>query len=527
MHQTARMDRGQALRRLRIHGQQGGASRALFELPATERLAGDALHDHAGPAGQRGDLVDADHAWMIELRERARFGKTRGTPRIGGGPGLEEEPLDGHLAIELAIVGRKDLAHAAATERLAESITTEFEARCPRRGLAGRLRLAAVAPIELDEHRDGAPAVRAALEVGRELRRFCGREHAFDELMEQRVFGARLRTGEQRGIALGLGRAQGLAHSINVGTLSSGPMDRNALESLLAGFIADAALRARWAEAIADIDRDARAGHAPGDPDAAAPIELPVASFVAHLELVVGDLRSQRPTNAVPQPEELALADLHLAAACAAGSQAAVAALSRQATPELVAALFDSGATATQVEETIQATLAEVLVSPSGGAGPAPILRYRGRGSLVRWLRTVAVRKVVRERRRDGRHEGDERLAQHVGQASPELEHLKQRYRPAFTAAFRRALAELSAHQRLLLRQSVLDGLSIDELAPLHGVHRATVARWLQQARERLALTTRNGLMASLHLSPHEAESLIRLLHTQIDLSLRRELAGV
>jgi RNA polymerase sigma-70 factor (ECF subfamily) len=75
------------------------------------------------------------------------------------------------------------------------------------------------------------------------------------------------------------------------------------------------------------------------------------------------------------------------------------------------------------------------------------------------------------------------------------------------------------------MRQQCLDGLSIDDLGGLHGVHRATAARWLQKARETLLKETKKNLMKRLGISLAEVDSILRILQSRLDLSLERALA--
>ena len=64
----------------------------------------------------------------------------------------------------------------------------------------------------------------------------------------------------------------------------------------------------------------------------------------------------------------------------------------------------------------------------------------------------------------------------------------------ACSDALRAAFAKLSARERNLLRMHHLHGLTVDELAPMFRVHRATVARWITSAREHLLTETRDSL---------------------------------
>jgi hypothetical protein len=68
--------------------------------------------------------------------------------------------------------------------------------------------------------------------------------------------------------------------------------------------------------------------------------------------------------------------------------------------------------------------------------------------------------------------------------------------------------------------------LTIDELAPAHRVHRATIARWLDSARKQVLSATRSMLVSRHSLDPAEADSILRAVRSQIDLSLTRLLAA-
>ena len=92
----------------------------------------------------------------------------------------------------------------------------------------------------------------------------------------------------------------------------------------------------------------------------------------------------------------------------------------------------------------------------------------------------------------------------------PELMVMQAQAKEQFNAAFKAAVASLAERERNRLRQSCLDGLSIDELGALYKVHRATAARWLTKATEALLARTRANLMVDLAMTPALCESFIR-----------------
>jgi len=174
----------------------------------------------------------------------------------------------------------------------------------------------------------------------------------------------------------------------------------------------------------------------------------------------------------------------------------------------------------------VQTVMTRLIV---GGADGAPILdRYTGRGRLGAWIRVVASRDALKALRGDGREVPiDAARLDRVGapDADLEMDYMKAVYRTAFADAFYAALDGLAPRDRLMLRYSVLDGLSIDRIAAAYGVHRATAARWVARARQQLVASTRARLIRAEGLTDSEFDSVTRLIRSQLDLSIRRRLA--
>ena len=233
------------------------------------------------------------------------------------------------------------------------------------------------------------------------------------------------------------------------------------------------------------------------------------------------------PEEEVPAPD-LHAGDLFLACACAQGEPRALEILSRQylaALPAAVSRIDSSPAFADEVGQVVRERL---LVSKGGE--PGRIAEYRGQGALEGWLRVTAVRAALRLKRQQKPGqvaEADEADGAHAAAAlepalGPELDYIKRRYRPEFEAAFRDALAATSGRPRLILRQHHVEGLSIDKLSALHGVHRATAARWIISARESLLAETRRRLMERLKIGEVELDSLMRLVASQLNVSMNQ-----
>jgi RNA polymerase sigma-70 factor (ECF subfamily) len=139
-------------------------------------------------------------------------------------------------------------------------------------------------------------------------------------------------------------------------------------------------------------------------------------------------------------------------------------------------------------------------------------------------VRTVAVRAALDLVRASGakRRRVDQVVEQITADAvrDPELDHIKRRYQADFTRAIKDALGALSVEQRTWLKLHLLDGLTIDELAGLYRLHRATAARRLVAARAAVLEGTRARLRERLQLTKSQFDDLAELLRSQLDISL-------
>jgi RNA polymerase sigma-70 factor (ECF subfamily) len=218
-------------------------------------------------------------------------------------------------------------------------------------------------------------------------------------------------------------------------------------------------------------------------------------------------------------------ADLQLARALATGDAAALREFEARLVPEMKAALGRLRLPVGAADEVVQAMRVEMLVGGGDERGPR-IAEYEGRGELAAWLRVSATRAALKLLRKTQREETlDEVLLEHWPDTAPEPERaMKSGYARELKAALAEAMAALEVRQRNLLRQHVLDDLTIDELALLYRVHRATCARWLADARADLARGTKRRLMGRLGAAAkaEEVDSLLRWLDSDIELSISR-----
>jgi RNA polymerase sigma-70 factor (ECF subfamily) len=155
---------------------------------------------------------------------------------------------------------------------------------------------------------------------------------------------------------------------------------------------------------------------------------------------------------------------------------------------------------------------------------PPRLLDYGGRGPLAKWLKVAALRTALSLRR--GAHaqmESDDALAELASPGrEPELELMRGRYGPQFRQAFAAAFQALSSQQRNLLRLHHLEDATLAQIGHHSGLHRTTVARHLEQARQVLFDETRRRIAEQLQLGREDFEALISLLRSQLDVSIRR-----
>jgi RNA polymerase sigma-70 factor (ECF subfamily) len=223
----------------------------------------------------------------------------------------------------------------------------------------------------------------------------------------------------------------------------------------------------------------------------------------------------------------LQAADLYLACGCTRGDPAALAGFERQCMARLASYLHQPQALPAFTDEVKQAVRVRLLVPEGGGLLPR-IASYRGRGPLAVWLRLAAVRLAVNLRKHEGRGAASssdvERLQSEA--PDPELEFFKTHYREELTRAVEGALAALSVTDANLLRLHFFERLPVDTLAAMNGVSGRTVQRWIAGIRERLVSETRRLLRQRCPMNDAQLDSVVGLVQSQIELSVRRLLGA-
>ncbi len=244
-------------------------------------------------------------------------------------------------------------------------------------------------------------------------------------------------------------------------------------------------------------------------------VRVPIEEFIRYLGR---RLRTDLPP--LDALSHLHTSDLYLACACSRGDAQAIAAFETRYLTMVDRALAALNVCADAVAEIKQQIRRTLLVADPG---PPKITDFAGRGDLRGWLRVMAVRDaltMVRRARREQPADDDLLDRAWTPQASPELESLKNLYRDEFKSAVGEAIRSLTMRERTLLRQQFIDGLTIDQLAAIYRVHRATAARWVERARHQVLTTTRAALMKRLTVQPSELDSVMRLINSRLDMSV-------
>jgi RNA polymerase sigma-70 factor (ECF subfamily) len=170
-----------------------------------------------------------------------------------------------------------------------------------------------------------------------------------------------------------------------------------------------------------------------------------------------------------------------------------------------------------RIAEEVRGALRDRLLPPPAGV-LGKIATFRGTSPLDYWVRIAAQRVALTLLRRD-RPLGSEQPA--LWQPDPMRDALRARYQEMFKVGLAGALAALSPRERTLLRLYFIDGLSMESIAPVYRVDRATISRWLGKAKERLFDDSVKELRQALHLTNSELQSLIDVLLSQFDLDLQ------
>jgi RNA polymerase sigma-70 factor, ECF subfamily len=246
-------------------------------------------------------------------------------------------------------------------------------------------------------------------------------------------------------------------------------------------------------------------------------VALDPARFVAHL--------AERVT---PGPDlaqalaELRAADLYLACACQHDVRGAIARFDEALAPTVSAFVRHVDRSPGFADEVRQLLLHKLFVVGKDGA-PPKIIGYQGRGPLASWVGVAAQRTGLTMLRGPREQPDDQAIGEALSPGvDPELDYLKMRYRAEFREALEAAFTSLPQRDRMILRLSVVKGLSHASIAAMYKVNQATVTRWIGRMRKQIAAEAHRKLRERLDVSTEELDSIEQLVVSQLDLSVTR-----
>ena len=248
-------------------------------------------------------------------------------------------------------------------------------------------------------------------------------------------------------------------------------------------------------------------------------LDLDAEGFMRHLAAhLPGDL------GVVDALARVRAGDLYLAYGCARGDARAIGQFEATFGSELAIIRARLRRAEAEADDFVQICRQRLLAPPK-----PKIADYSGQGDLRNWLRVTLLRMLIDYQRANRRRDQQEELVDSEPRAideppDAELTILKQKYGEAFRTSFEAAVRDLSAEERNVLRLHFAEGLGIDRIAALFGCHRATAARRITRARGALLRATRARLMQELRLDVDELDSVMRLIESNVHVSVQRVL---
>jgi RNA polymerase sigma-70 factor (ECF subfamily) len=196
------------------------------------------------------------------------------------------------------------------------------------------------------------------------------------------------------------------------------------------------------------------------------------------------------PSGAIAGKEEQAayfrgikISDLVLASACAEGNERAWEHFIRLYRAQLTRAAIAISGGETVGRDLADAFYAELYgLNTRDGVRKCPLASYRGRGSLLGWLRTTLSQRFVDHYRRTFREEAlDEThdLPATISLLAPDSDVVMN-----LREAIQDALSSQPAEERFVLAAYFVDGRTLAEIGKILHVHEATISRKLRRTTE-------------------------------------------
>ena len=235
--------------------------------------------------------------------------------------------------------------------------------------------------------------------------------------------------------------------------------------------------------------------------------------------------------------------DLCLIVACEQGNQKAWDDLVERFSPTVRSAARGASSNEEAAGDLAQSIWAELhgLRRSDDGRPSGKLAYYSGRGSLAGWLRAVVTQLAVDQHRKQSRlvqteEDSDfDRLSQSDHQpdwtgrdpvVNPEEETSRRRAASEIHQALSRAVQELPAEDRLLVKLYYFDGLRLKEAGAVLGVHEATASRRLTRVHGELRRKVESVLIIEKGWTKSEIDAAFSELALGLDTDIERLLVA-
>jgi RNA polymerase sigma-70 factor len=164
---------------------------------------------------------------------------------------------------------------------------------------------------------------------------------------------------------------------------------------------------------------------------------------------------------------------------------------------------------------------------------------YSGRGSLAGWLRAVIAQLAVDQFRKESKFvqieesREFENLANESAEKNdgaklishsdnPEENFSENEARKNISAALQKAIAELEAEDRLILKLYYFDNLKLKDIGQMLGFHEATASRKLDRLQKEIRKQTEKNLMAEHGWRQDEVKRFLSETASKLDIGLEK-----
>lgn len=256
-----------------------------------------------------------------------------------------------------------------------------------------------------------------------------------------------------------------------------------------------------------------RIEHALGETRARWPaLRVDPEAFAARVASCVGDPASEA------ELEALALVDMAWSVALAAGDTQAIAIFERDVLASIEGAVARIDREPSFADAVRQELRVKLLVGD--GSSPARIAAYAGRGPLKHWVLVAAIRLAYDLKRRRGDAEDPDAEIDAAIFDDAERAYVRAESRAMLKQWMEEGLRALDDKRRGVLHLYFVEDVASEAIARMYGVHRGTIARWIEEARESVRVHVKRRALATPGMGPEGVDSLLRAADGHLSLSL-------